>query len=235
MKPLSIRQTMIAIYSLPLARALGMARTELMTSFDEIAVGSVRDTRRSKNVKIQKVYRTMGAVGIMLLGIMGAGAQDQPIKNSDKNLGPIVKTWSSGDDRISPGSYHLTLNEEVAEYEIRVENASKTRLYRLELTRGFTKTPLRKSINCWLVSLKEIIKNEKFAGNYVGSEMLTVEGPGVADSFSKEDWASSLCAVDPPKQLFDDHFYPMKMRRTFLIEKFALIVEVSDYAYDQAK
>jgi hypothetical protein len=39
--------------------------------------------------------------------------------------------------------------------------------------------------------------------------------------------------MPPPVMPFDDRFYPIRTERRFLIEKFVMIFDTSNYEYDQ--
>src|SRR5687767_13687409 len=161
-----------------------MARAESMKLSGKTVIGFLR-AHEEKNVKGEKANKANKATVaslVVFLAILSIMAHGQVVKDSSKNQGAIVRTWRLGEDKIFPGTYHLTLDKDVSEYEIRVENILGTRHFRLQLTRGFTQTPLRSSINCWFVSLKEITKDKSSAGSYIGNNLLTVEGPGVGDS-----------------------------------------------------
>ncbi|HKP68662.1 MAG TPA: hypothetical protein VJV05_05220 [Pyrinomonadaceae bacterium] len=183
-------------------------------------------------MKVAKVEIAVVSSLIVVLTMASAVVHGQAVEGPTGNNQVEIKTWMIGEDRVSPRTINLHLDNTVNEYEAQIETVSRKRRFRLQLARGFTKTPLRSNINCWFVSLRELVRNDKAGGDFVGHELLAVEGPGIGDSFSKEDRAGTLCPTEPPKRPFDDSLYPMKMRRTFLIEKFKLTVEVTDFSYN---
>jgi len=144
-----------------------------------------------------------------------------------------VTTWKRGSAKILPKTFHLILNKNISEYEIDFSDEINSLNFRLRLKREYLKTPMRPKIECWKAELRQIFHDTGAGGNIVGHTLLTTEGPGVGDNFPKEDWAPFFCSMPPPVMPFDDRFYPIRTERRFLIEKFVMIFDTSNYEYDQ--
>jgi hypothetical protein len=93
----------------------------------------------------------------------------------------------------------------------------------------------RPSIACWWIGLREQTKDAKTGGIYLGTNLLSTEGPGVGDSLAAEDWAGYLCPVEGPQKVLDGPLYGIKAKRNFLVEQFMLSVQVEDYRYSESE
>lgn len=170
--------------------------------------------------------------GLIVMFLLASGALGQVPGGANKAEDVTVKTWSRGTNRVHEKNFHLNLGGKLNEYEIGVVDMSKTRRFRLKLNRIYTQTPLRASINCWMVSLHEVIPDKNHDGNIIGTNLLSVEGNGDGDSISKEDRAISFCSLEQPSRLFDDAFYPIDLTRTFWVENFSVIIKATNFHYD---
>lgn len=144
-----------------------------------------------------------------------------------------VKSWKVGDSRVPEQVLALSLKKNLNEYEFDVYDTTKQKHFRLRLWQTFVNTVRKPSLPCWTAVFKEITKSAKGEGNLIGYDLLSVEGPGVGDYFPRENWASVLCPVEKPNHIFDGQLYPITAERKFLIEKFFLIFQVTDYQLDE--
>lgn len=143
-----------------------------------------------------------------------------------------VKTWSRENTIVTSRSRLIKLSDEMDEYDYYFVSRSGSKTYKLQFNRVVTRTPLRKAINCWRVSLTKVVKKARVRKNIEGPNLLFTDGPGVGDTFSKENAASYFCELPAPNRPFDDNLYPLETRRTFLIDRFSLSLETLRSHYD---
>lgn len=171
------------------------------------------------------------SVIILLLLIYSTSvlSQTSAPSNDDRVL---VNSWKLGNGKIQEQTKHLTLDANINEYEYEIFDASKERRFRLSFRREDVKTLKQPFVRCWFAAFREVSKDRRFGGNLVGYDLFDPTGPGTGDYFPQEAWASVFGPIEKPNRLLDGHLYPIKMERIFLIEKFVVILRVTDYQYD---
>jgi hypothetical protein len=179
--------------------------------------------------------RNTVAFGLFLLLLVTAGADGVKAQASDSSSDSmvLVKSWKVGDGKVTEQTLTLSLGRELHEYELDVFDTTRQRRFRLSLRPVFVKTIRRPSVHCWVAVFKEATKDAEPGGNIIGYDLLSPEGPGAGDYFPREGWAKYFCPVEKPVSVLDGSLYPINAERRFLIEKFAVIIGVIDYRYDE--
>lgn len=185
-------------------------------------------------MKIPPFARKLAPPGFIFLLLISFHVDSKSqSSNSQSDDSVSVKSWKVGDSRVTEQVLALSLKKNLTEYEFDVYDTTKQKHFRLRLWQTYVNTIRKQGLPCWAAVFKEVVKGTKSEGNLIGYDLLSVEGPGVGDSFPRENWAPFLCPVEKPSQVFDGQLYPITAERKFSIEKFFLIFQVTDYQLDE--
>ena len=144
-----------------------------------------------------------------------------------------INSWKKGNTKISEKVFTLMLASDTAEYEFDFYSiAIPEKHFKARFRKQNLKTVRNTSLKCWVASLREV--SADVAGvNLLGSNLLSVEGPGPVDNFPREEWGGVFCPIEEPNRVLDGPIYPMRTKRNFYIEGFVLQLQVIDYQPDK--
>jgi hypothetical protein len=178
-----------------------------------------------------RTLRMFGFIFLLLIIISGDSSKAQSSQTSGGDS-VSVKSWKEGDSIIAEQVLRLSL-EDQNQYEVNVYDVTKQNHYRLHLRQTFEKTVNKPLLPCWSVVFREVTKDTETGGHILGWDMLNRQGPGMGNYFPREDWAEVFCPIEQPRPVLDGLLYPIKAERKFLIEKFVLVLQVTDYQLDE--
>ncbi|HSS22461.1 MAG TPA: hypothetical protein VLL54_20490 [Pyrinomonadaceae bacterium] len=146
-----------------------------------------------------------------------------------------MKTWKTGDGKITEKVLNVSLRTEPQYKFVLDDPTDPEKHYELRFIARSEHTLRTRSLPCWSADFRELTKDKASGGNFVGFHLLSTEGPGVGDYFSRKEWAAHFCPIEEPNEVLDGHFYPIRTERRFLIEGFLVAFKVVDYRYDETK
>lgn len=180
-------------------------------------------------------YSIVGAfVCLTLLVFCPDNSWAQASNSSQEDEMVVVQSWKKGESKVAEQVLNVSLQSEQAQYEFEVFSApDKDRQFRLRMRQSAENTVRTPGLPCWIADFREVNKDSVSTANQIGYSLLSVEGPGVGDNFPREEWAGYFCPIEKPNRVLDGLFYPMRAERRFLIEGFALSLQVTDYHFDK--
>lgn len=138
-----------------------------------------------------------------------------------------IQSWKKGHGRIAEGQFNLILSSNDDEFVADIKAYEGGKKYRLSIKKSFVQTLRKPSIQCWVVTLKELqpLSSEGFL---LGGNLLSEEAPG-----GLHRPTNFLCPIETPKNPFDSGHYSIWQKRIFLIEAFQIGVSVKNYEFDE--
>lgn len=165
----------------------------------------------------------------LLIAAVGSGlAQDKSPVEKDA---VVVRSWKSGNSRISEQTLSVLLDDPHNEFVFDVKSAANILKYRMRFRPVRLSTFGRDRMQCWATELNELSSSEGLNGHLLGWNLLSDEGAGEGDNLPST--ANFFCPIETQQKWRDGGYLGISRLRIFEIEGFTVKIFVPTYSYDE--